>query len=112
MEMEKRTVNLDLTKTDIENRKIEGYAAVFDANYTQMYDAYGDIYYERVRPGAFKESLEKANVCMLVNHDWSRIVGRMGSNLKLEEDEAGLRFELDVLNTTEGNDLLENVRLG
>ena len=49
---------------------------------------------------------------MLVNHDWSRIVGRMGSNLKLEEDEAGLRFELDVPNTTEGNDLLENVRLG
>ena len=43
MEMEKRTVNLDLTKTDIENRKIEGYAAVFDANYTQMYDAYGDF---------------------------------------------------------------------
>lgn len=112
MEMEKRTVNLDLTKTDIENRKIVGYAAVFEETYTQMYDAYGDVFYERVRPGAFKESLEKANVCMLVNHDWSRIVGRMGSNLKLEEDEAGLKFELDVPNTTEGNDLLENVRLG
>lgn len=107
-----RTVNLDITKTDIENRKIVGYAAVFEETYTQMYDAYGDVFYERVRPGAFKESLEKANVCMLVNHDWSRIVGRMGSNLKLEEDEAGLKFELDVPNTTEGNDLLENVRLG
>lgn len=112
MEMEKRTVNLEFRKTDIENRKIEGYAAVFDEKYTQMYDEYGGVYYERVRPGAFKESLEKANVCMLVNHDWSRIVGRMGSNLRLEEDEAGLRFELDVPNTTDGNDLLENVRLG
>ena len=38
-----RTVNLDITKTDIENRKIVGYAAVFEETYTQMYDAYGDV---------------------------------------------------------------------
>ncbi len=112
MEMEKRTVNLEFRKTDIENRKIEGYAAIFDENYTKIDDSWGGYFFERIRPGAFKESIEKSDVCMLVNHDWSRIVGRMGSNLHLEEDEAGLRFQLEVPNTTEGNDLLENVRLG
>lgn len=49
---------------------------------------------------------------MLINHDWNKVVGRTGSNLTLEEDENGLRFELDIPNTTDGNDLLENVRNG
>ena len=38
--------------------------------------------------------------------------GRTNSNLTLEEDSQGLRFELNVPNTSDGNDLLENVRLG
>ena len=49
---------------------------------------------------------------MLINHDWNKVVGRRGSNLILEEDSVGLRFELTVPNTTDGNDLLENVRNG
>ncbi|MPQ45282.1 HK97 family phage prohead protease, partial [Clostridium tarantellae] len=49
---------------------------------------------------------------MLINHDWNKVVGRTDSNLVLEEDSNGLRFELTVPNTTDGNDLLENVRLG
>ncbi|MFR9295977.1 MAG: HK97 family phage prohead protease, partial [Turicibacter sanguinis] len=80
--------------------------------YTQLRDRWGDVFYERVRPGAFKKSLAERAVCMLVNHDWSKIVGRTGSNLILEEDDKGLRFELDIPNTTVGNDLLENVRNG
>ncbi|WP_245398122.1 HK97 family phage prohead protease, partial [Clostridioides difficile] len=49
---------------------------------------------------------------MLINHDWNKVIGRTNSNLILEEDERGLRFELDIPATTDGNDLLENVRLG
>ena len=42
------------------------------------------------------------DVFMLINHDWNKVVGRTGSNLVLEEDENGLRFELDIPNTTDG----------
>ena len=38
--------------------------------------------------------------------------GRTNSNLELEEDSKGLRFSLEIPNTSDGNDLLENVRLG
>ncbi len=114
MEMEKRTVSLEIRSTNIEERKIEGYAAVFGDTYTLIRDRWGEKYYERVMPGAFKESLrDKANdIFMLINHDWNKVVGRSGSNLVLEEDDKGLRFELTVPNTNDGNDLLENVRNG
>ncbi len=110
--MEQRTMSLEIRSADIENRKLIGYAAIFREEYTQLRDRWGDAFYERVRPGAFKKSLAERDVCMLVNHDWSKIVGRTGSNLILEEDDKGLRFELDIPNTTDGNDLLENVRNG
>lgn len=110
--MEQRTMSLEIRSADIENRKLVGYAAIFREEYTQLRDRWGDVFYERVRPGAFKKSLAERAVCMLVNHDWSKIVGRTGSNLILEEDDKGLRFELDIPNTTDGNDLLENVRNG
>lgn len=114
MEMEKRTVSLEIRSTNIEERKIEGYAAVFGDTYTLIRDRWGEKYYERVMSGAFKESLrDKANdIFMLINHDWNKVVGRSGSNLVLEEDDKGLRFELTVPNTNDGNDLLENVRNG
>lgn len=110
--MEQRTMSLEIRSADIENRKLVGYAAIFREEYTQLRDRWGDVFYERVRPGAFKKSLAERAVCMLVNHDWSKIVGRTGSNLILEEDDKGLRFGLDIPNTTDGNDLLENVRNG
>lgn len=112
MEMEKRTVNLEIRSANTEERKIEGYAAVFDENYTLIRDKWGEKYYERIVKGAFAETLkEKADdIFMLINHDWNKVVGRSNSNLILEEDEKGLRFELTVPNTTDGNDLLENVK--
>ena len=40
---------------------------------------------------------------MLLNHNWDQVIGRTGANLTLTEDEHGLRFEIDVPNTTDGN---------
>ena len=110
--MEQRTMSLEIRSADIENRKLVGYAATFKEEYTKLSDRWGDTFYERVRPGAFKNSLKTRDVFMLVNHDWNKVVGRTGSNLIVEEDDSGLRFELDIPNTTDGNDLLENVRNG
>ncbi len=110
--IEQRTINLEFRSIDIEKRKLIGYAATFKEEYTKLTDRWGEVFYERVRPGAFKKSLSERDVFMLINHDWNKVVGRTGSNLTLEEDEKGLRFELDVPVTTDGNDLLENVRNG
>lgn len=112
--MEKRTVNLDIRSTNLEERKIEGYAAVFGENYTLLRDKWGEKFYERIMSGAFKDTIKDRadDIFMLINHDWNKVVGRSNSNLVLEEDEKGLRFELTVPSTTDGNDLLENVRNG
>lgn len=112
--MEKRTVNLQFRSTDLEARKIEGYAAIFSDEYTKLKDRWGDCFYEKISPGAFLKTLndKTKDKFMLINHDWNKVVGRTNSNLELEEDNKGLRFSLEVPNTTDGNDLLENVRLG
>lgn len=112
--MEKRTVNLQFRSTDLEKRKIEGYAAIFSDEYTKLKDRWGDCFYEKISPGAFLKTLndKSRDKFMLINHDWNKVVGRTNSNLELEEDNKGLRFSLEIPNTSDGNDLLENVRLG
>ncbi|MGL5244733.1 MAG: HK97 family phage prohead protease [Sarcina sp.] len=112
--MEQRTVNLQFRSTNMEERKLEGYAAVFNDDYTKLKDRWGESFYEKVNRGAFIKTLadNSRDKFMLINHDWNKVVGRTDSNLVLEEDSNGLRFELTVPNTSDGNDLLENVRLG
>lgn len=110
--VEKRMVNLEIRNIGTDNRKLVGYAAVFKNEYTEVRDRYGDTFYERVLQGAFKKSLIEREVFMLINHDWNKVVGRTTSNLVIQEDKNGLRFELNVPNTTDGNDLLENVKQG
>lgn len=112
--MEKRTAKLEVRSVNSEERKLEGYAAVFSEEYTELNDRWGDKFFEKITRGAFTKTLNNSerDKFMLVNHNWNKVVGRSGENLILSEDEIGLRFELTVPNTTEGNDLLENVRLG
>ncbi|WP_034438807.1 HK97 family phage prohead protease [Clostridium ihumii] len=112
--MEQRTVNLEFRKANLEERKIEGYAAVFSDEYTKLRDRWGDSFYEKISQGAFLKTLadKTRDKFMLINHDWNKVVGRTNSNLELEEDSKGLKFSLEIPNTSDGNDLLENVRLG
>jgi HK97 family phage prohead protease len=83
-------------------RKLEGYAAVFDA------PARIGGFTEIIKPGAFRASLEaRGDVLALVDHDPSRLLARTGSGtLRLAEDSRGLRFELDVPDTQLGRDVL------
>ena len=90
------------------NPVVQGYAAVWDK---ESEDLGG--FTEFVRKGAFAEAIkEKQDVRALVDHDSSRIIGRLAAGtLRLSEDDVGLRMEIDVPNTTVGRDLLENIRL-
>lgn len=110
---EQRSVKLEFRSTDFESRTIDGYASTFDENYTLIQDYYGEKFYERIMPGAFSKTLlNRTDQVMLVNHDWDKVVGKRNVNLELNEDAEGLRFKLTVPNTTDGNDLLEMVRMG
>lgn len=107
-ELEKRGGNLGVeTRAGGDKRTLTGYAAVFNSD-----TAIGDYFVERVAPGAFAETI-KGDIRALVDHDWGRVIGRTKSGtLRLVEDERGLKVEVDVPNTTDGNDLWELVERG
>lgn len=107
-ELEKRGGHLGVeTRASDDKRTLSGYAAVFNSD-----TAIGDYFVERVAPGAFAETIS-GDIRALVDHDWGRVIGRTKSGtLRLSEDAKGLRVEVDVPNTTDGNDLWELVERG
>lgn len=105
----------DITKlktrdaTENEPPKITGYAAVFNSK-----TSIGDFFEESIEPGAFSKTLsENGDIRALFNHNWDSVLGRTKSGtLYLEEDERGLKFEIELPNTTLGRDLAESMQRG
>jgi hypothetical protein len=100
-DMERRSLTAEVRVADGEERQIGGYAAVYNSD-TQIMGMT-----ERIAPGAFDESLSRGDdVVALFNHDSSRVLGRTTSGtLRLSSDDTGLRFDVDVPDTTTGNEL-------
>jgi uncharacterized protein len=88
---------------------ITGYAAVFNSP-----TVIGDWFTEIIAPGAFSRSLsENGDIRALFNHNWDNVLGRTKSGtLKLEEDERGLKFEIELPKTTLARDLAESMERG
>ena len=91
------------------NGKLVGYAAVFNA---PSHDLGG--FREVIKPGAFKRTLaDSSHIVALNNHNSDQVLGRVGSGtLRLEEDDTGLRFELDLPDTSYARDLSNLVQRG
>ena len=90
------------------SRLIEGYAALFDSDSRDMF---GVI--ETVRSTAFNKTLGEFDQRSLLDHDTQKILGRVSAGtLRLETDERGLKFSVDVPETSYGNDLLVSSRRG
>lgn len=106
--IEKRGGTLGVeTRSEDEKRTLVGYAAVFNSDAD-----IGGWWTERIAPGAFAETIS-GDVRALVDHDMGRVIGRTKSGtLRLAEDSKGLRVEIDIPNTTDGNDLWELVERG
>ena len=84
-----------------------GHAAVFNS----LSEDLGG-FREKIMPGAFDDVLEN-DVRAYFNHDPNFLLGRVSAGtLRLGVDEKGLRYELDIPDTTAGRDLKENMRLG
>lgn len=105
---EKRSVLLGVeTRAEDDKRTLVGYAAVFNSPAD-----IGGWWIEEIAPGAFADALG-ADVRALVDHDPGRVIGRTKSGtLRLSEDSKGLRVEVDVPDTTDGNDLWTLVERG
>lgn len=115
MAKKKETRTFDITRlntrdaTEEQSSLITGYAAVFNSK-----TSIGGWFDEIIEPGAFARSLsEKGDVRALFNHNWDNVLGRTKSGtLQLEEDNRGLKFEIELPNTSVGRDLAESMSRG
>lgn len=87
---------------------VAGYAAVFG----EVADI-GGWFKEVVARGAFTQTLRTADVRAYFDHDSGRVLGRLSAGtLRLEEDDKGLRVEIDLPDTTDGRDVKTLVERG
>lgn len=95
------------TEEGSQQTKVVGYAAKFNQ---WSSDLGGFI--ERIAPNAFDKA-DMSDIRGLIDHDPSRILGRTTSGtLKVSVDEIGLRYEIDMPNTSYARDLMESMKRG
>lgn len=103
--------NIEIREEESGVRTISGYAVKWEMKSVTM--GYFRRFKEQFRKGAFTESLTNEDQLALWSHDTSRVLGRTkNGTLRLYEDDVGLRFELDLPNTTLGNDAYETIKRG
>jgi len=111
MKIERRFADLqkiEVRKHEDGTATLTGYPAVFNS---LSLDLGG--FKERIAPGAFARTIEDDDVRGLFNHDSNFILGRTGSGtLRLDEDEHGLRMELDLPDTQVARDLAVSMQRG
>tara|TARA_R100001163_G_C5068278_1_gene208287 strand:+ start:1795 stop:2841 length:1047 start_codon:yes stop_codon:yes gene_type:complete len=105
---EKRYFDIESRLDSKEGRDVViGHAAVFNS----LSEDLGG-FREKIMPGAFDDVLSN-DTRAYFNHDPNLILGRVSAGtLRLSVDEMGLRYELDIPNTSAGRDLKENMKLG
>tara|TARA_R110000803_G_scaffold57828_1_gene115934 strand:- start:129 stop:764 length:636 start_codon:yes stop_codon:yes gene_type:complete len=86
-----------------------GYGAVFGKR-SQDLGGFTEI----IEPAAFNRSLsEGGDVLCCVNHDVNLLLGRSASDtLRLSVDDVGLRYEIDMPDTTAGRDAMALAKRG
>lgn len=108
--IERRTFAVEVRAghEDKGKNKITGYAAVFGVP-TELFG--GEII-EEIAPGAFDDVMND-DVRVLFNHSPDMVLGRTSSGTcRISVDEIGLRYEVDLPNTSLGRDLYESIKRG
>jgi hypothetical protein len=98
---------VEVRAADDGKRTLVGYAAVFNSP-----AIIGGQFREQIAPGAFANAI-KGDVRALVDHDVGRVIGRTKSGtMRMLEDSHGVKVEIDIPDTTDGNDLWTLVERG
>ncbi|MGZ9782471.1 HK97 family phage prohead protease [Bacillus pseudomycoides] len=105
------TEQMEIRESDNGTKTISGYAVKWEMKSHTM--GYWRRFKEQFKRGSFTDSLTSEDQLALWSHDTSQVLGRTkNGTLRLFEDEIGLRFELDLPNTTLGNDAYETIKRG
>lgn len=95
-------------KGESDGQTIVGYAAVFNSE-TDICGYWTEV----IAPGAFARSLKENDIVALHSHDMGRVIGRMSAEtLRIEEDDKGLKVEIDLPDTSDGRDLAVSIERG
>ena len=66
---------------------------------------------EQFDPSSVDRTIRGVDVRALASHDAARLLGRVSARtLRISKDRRGLQFEIDVPNTSDGNDVYELVK--
>jgi HK97 family phage prohead protease len=84
---------------------LEGYAALYN-DVTQIGN-----FREMIAPGAFREVMDD-DVRLLLNHDGAPLARTKNGTLKLTDDEKGLHYRAELVDTQAGRDLYTMVQRG
>src|SRR5690606_13215849 len=105
-------IEIRQTSEDDEKRTITG-AIKYNNESEEMRDYWGDAFVEEIASGAFDESLKARDVVGLWSHDTSKVLGNTKSGtLRITNSKNELRFELDIPNTTDGDNAWELIKRG
>lgn len=103
------TSEVEIRESDEGKRTISGYAVKWGLPSKKIGGKFIEVFHQ----GAFAESIESGEQRALWSHDRSKVLGRTKNNtLRLKEDDVGLHFEVDLPNTTLGNDTYESIKRG
>jgi len=113
-------------KLAVEKRKLEkraaapadgsipfiGHAAVFDT--PALIEGWDGDFMEQTARGAFRKTIQEADVRLLLNHDPNYVLdrNRNGGTLRLGEDQTGLLTEANIPPTSYGQDVALLLRKG
>lgn len=91
---------------EVEERKITGYAAVFNKLSEPLWG-----FREKIDKGAFMDSVKSDDIRALWNHNPDYVLGRNKSGtLQLEEDDRGLKIEITPPETQWAKDLMTSIK--
>ncbi len=107
---------IELTRADGEApRVLTGHAAVFN-QWTEINSIYEGRFMERIAPGAFTKTISenRDRIKVLFNHGQDPQIGDkpLGPLRALEEDEYGVRYDVDLLDTSYNRDLIPGLEAG
>jgi HK97 family phage prohead protease len=108
-EIERRAAVGEEVRSNEAEGKIVGYAAVFDSESENL-----GGFREVIRRTAFDRAIrEKHDAVARAHHKSEFLLGRVSNGtLALVVDEVGLRYEVQMPNTTAGRDTMEYVKRG
>jgi hypothetical protein len=97
---------IEVREADGDEMVLEGYAAVFNSE-TDL-----GAFREVIKPGAFDDVMDN-DVRALINHDPNLVLGRTtNGTLKLEQDERGLKYRVELGKQQYAKDFYESVKRG